>query len=106
MPSPQRRVFAARLGEAAPPTRLEEDPCQTSPCLHGGRCLQEGDSYSCYCPQGFSGESCEIGESRAADRPRGQTAQPRSNLTSTARRGDEEHWWLQQRQQQQQQQQL
>ncbi|KAG7261442.1 hypothetical protein CRUP_032430 [Coryphaenoides rupestris] len=41
-----------------------------SPCLHGGRCLQEGDSYSCYCPQGFSrGESCEIGESRRADRP-------------------------------------
>uniref|UniRef100_A0A3Q3N703 Neurocan core protein n=1 Tax=Mastacembelus armatus TaxID=205130 RepID=A0A3Q3N703_9TELE len=32
----------------------------TNPCLHGGSCLQEGDGYSCYCPQGFSGESCEI----------------------------------------------
>ncbi|CAL8308537.1 unnamed protein product [Lota lota] len=39
---------------------VEKDPCQTNPCLHGGRCLQEGDGYSCYCPQGFSGESCEI----------------------------------------------
>ncbi|KAM9832674.1 neurocan core protein [Neosynchiropus ocellatus] len=38
----------------------EKNPCQTNPCLHGGSCLQEGDGYSCYCPQGFSGESCEI----------------------------------------------
>uniref|UniRef100_A0A3Q2CHD0 Neurocan core protein n=1 Tax=Cyprinodon variegatus TaxID=28743 RepID=A0A3Q2CHD0_CYPVA len=36
------------------------NPCQTSPCLHGGSCLQEGDSYSCYCPQGYTGENCEI----------------------------------------------
>lgn len=42
---------------------MENNPCQTNPCLHGGSCLQEGDSYSCYCPQGFSGENCEIGES-------------------------------------------
>ncbi|KAI3368916.1 hypothetical protein L3Q82_025886, partial [Scortum barcoo] len=50
-----------------PPTlsafTAENNPCQTNPCLHGGSCLQEGDGYSCYCPQGFSGESCEIGES-------------------------------------------
>uniref|UniRef100_A0A3B3DJS3 Neurocan core protein n=3 Tax=Oryzias melastigma TaxID=30732 RepID=A0A3B3DJS3_ORYME len=39
---------------------VENNPCQTNPCLHGGSCLQEGDSYSCYCPQGFSGENCEI----------------------------------------------
>ncbi|XP_041746167.1 brevican core protein-like [Coregonus clupeaformis] len=38
----------------------EDNPCQTNPCLHGGSCLQEGDGYSCYCPQGYSGESCEI----------------------------------------------
>lgn len=51
-PSPTLSVFA-----------VEKNPCQTNPCLHGGSCLQEGDGYSCYCPQGFSGESCEIGES-------------------------------------------
>nr|XP_020508223.1 neurocan core protein-like [Labrus bergylta] len=39
---------------------VENNPCQTNPCLHGGSCLQEGDGYSCYCAQGFSGESCEI----------------------------------------------
>uniref|UniRef100_A0A8C9R804 Neurocan core protein n=1 Tax=Scleropages formosus TaxID=113540 RepID=A0A8C9R804_SCLFO len=37
-----------------------DDPCQTNPCLHGGNCLSEGKGYSCYCPQGYSGESCEI----------------------------------------------
>uniref|UniRef100_A0A671UBR0 Neurocan core protein n=1 Tax=Sparus aurata TaxID=8175 RepID=A0A671UBR0_SPAAU len=45
--------------EIVPLIRLN-NPCQTNPCLHGGSCLQEGDGYSCYCPQGFSGESCEI----------------------------------------------
>ncbi|XP_038146204.1 neurocan core protein [Cyprinodon tularosa] len=39
---------------------VDSNPCQTSPCLHGGSCLQEGDSYSCYCPQGYTGENCEI----------------------------------------------
>ncbi|KAJ8387750.1 hypothetical protein AAFF_G00150510 [Aldrovandia affinis] len=38
----------------------EDDPCLTNPCLHGGSCLSEGRGYSCYCPQGYSGESCEI----------------------------------------------
>ncbi|XP_041648237.1 neurocan core protein-like [Cheilinus undulatus] len=39
---------------------VDNNPCQAKPCLHGGSCLQEGDGYSCYCPAGFSGESCEI----------------------------------------------
>ncbi|GAA6092573.1 neurocan core protein isoform X2 [Tachysurus ichikawai] len=40
----------------------EEEPCQTNPCLHGGSCLREGEGYSCLCPLGYYGESCEIGE--------------------------------------------
>lgn len=40
----------------------EEEPCQMNPCLHGGSCLREGEGYSCLCPLGYYGESCEIGE--------------------------------------------
>uniref|UniRef100_A0A8C7ZW15 Neurocan b n=1 Tax=Oryzias sinensis TaxID=183150 RepID=A0A8C7ZW15_9TELE len=36
------------------------DPCVTNPCLHGGKCLPQRTGYSCYCPQGFAGENCEI----------------------------------------------
>uniref|UniRef100_A0A9J8D3V2 Neurocan core protein n=1 Tax=Cyprinus carpio carpio TaxID=630221 RepID=A0A9J8D3V2_CYPCA len=43
-----------------PAVSTENDPCQTNPCLHGGSCLTEGEGYSCLCPQGYSGESCEI----------------------------------------------
>uniref|UniRef100_A0A8C7ZQB1 Neurocan core protein n=1 Tax=Oryzias sinensis TaxID=183150 RepID=A0A8C7ZQB1_9TELE len=39
---------------------VEVDPCVTNPCLHGGKCLPQRTGYSCYCPQGFAGENCEI----------------------------------------------
>ncbi|XP_060736051.1 neurocan core protein isoform X1 [Tachysurus vachellii] len=42
------------------PSSAEEEPCQTNPCLHGGSCLREGEGYSCLCPLGYYGESCEI----------------------------------------------
>ncbi|XP_063075564.1 neurocan core protein [Engraulis encrasicolus] len=40
--------------------RRNGSACQTNPCLHGGTCLPEGEGYGCFCPQGFTGESCEI----------------------------------------------
>ncbi|KAK2822305.1 hypothetical protein Q5P01_022370 [Channa striata] len=39
---------------------VKVEPCVTNPCLHGGKCLPQGTGYSCYCPQGFAGENCEI----------------------------------------------
>uniref|UniRef100_A0A9J8CL92 Neurocan core protein n=3 Tax=Cyprinus carpio TaxID=7962 RepID=A0A9J8CL92_CYPCA len=56
--SPEENTTAGM--ENSPSKSSEDDPCQTNPCLHGGSCLTEGEGYSCLCPQGYSGESCEI----------------------------------------------
>ncbi|CAH3123723.1 unnamed protein product, partial [Pocillopora meandrina] len=38
------------------------NPCTNNPCQNGGDCTVTGDdSYSCKCPDGYYGESCEKG---------------------------------------------
>lgn len=36
------------------------DPCDPSPCLNAGACEASGDAATCVCPDGFSGDLCEI----------------------------------------------
>lgn len=57
-----RTMFQTWFSSLCSVSTAEDDPCQTNPCLHGGSCLTEGEGYSCLCPQGYSGESCEIGK--------------------------------------------
>ena len=47
-----------------PPTvDIPPDPCDSVPCLNGGTCFPSGDSgFSCSCPDGFSGLTCQIGK--------------------------------------------
>ena len=37
------------------------DECQGSPCLNNGVCSDQIGSFSCQCPAGFSGGTCETG---------------------------------------------
>ncbi|XP_054836736.1 neurocan core protein [Eublepharis macularius] len=46
--------------EANSSSLAETDPCDNEPCLHGGTCQSSGNISSCSCPQGFTGENCEI----------------------------------------------
>jgi hypothetical protein len=36
------------------------DPCLSSPCGENGDCLADGDSYTCDCYPGWTGNTCEI----------------------------------------------
>jgi len=36
--------------------------CASSPCLHGGTCLDGVNAYTCTCSAGYSGRNCEISE--------------------------------------------
>ena len=35
-------------------------PCASDPCLNGGTCSNNGQSFSCSCPVGYNGDRCEI----------------------------------------------
>lgn len=35
-------------------------PCDPNPCENGGECIPEGEGPLCVCPEGFSGDACEI----------------------------------------------
>ena len=35
------------------------DDCENSPCLNGGFCYDGIDSYTCICPEGWTGVTCE-----------------------------------------------
>ena len=41
---------------------LDIDDCDPSPCLNGGKCIDDVDSYSCKCAAGYTGDDCETGE--------------------------------------------
>ncbi|XP_041637464.1 coagulation factor X-like [Cheilinus undulatus] len=39
---------------------VDEDSCQSQPCLYGGLCKDGIGSYTCFCQAGYQGFNCEI----------------------------------------------
>jgi len=35
------------------------DPCASFPCQYGGNCSRSGSNFTCSCPSGFKGPTCE-----------------------------------------------
>lgn len=35
------------------------DICVSMPCMNSGTCISDGSKYTCKCPTGFTGPSCE-----------------------------------------------
>lgn len=34
--------------------------CASTPCLHGGSCVDLIDKYACFCTEGYTGKTCEV----------------------------------------------
>lgn len=43
-----------------------EDPCSSDPCLNDSTCLVSGNTYTCECQNGFTGQHCETGKPTAS----------------------------------------
>ncbi|KAM5221526.1 coagulation factor IX [Ctenodactylus gundi] len=41
---------------------VDGDQCESNPCLNGGSCKDDINSYECWCKLGFEGRNCELGE--------------------------------------------
>lgn len=42
---------------------VDINECESNPCHHGGTCIDQSNSYTCHCPPGWVGPSCEIRKS-------------------------------------------
>ena len=48
---------------------MEIDECESSPCLNNASCLDDLNSFTCQCMDGFEGALCEIEIDECATSP-------------------------------------
>jgi Notch-like protein len=75
-----------------PDTGCTAGACSPNPCMNGGTCTASGSSYTCACPDGFSGMNCETA-AQPRDRVIGQSCEidAQCNVPGTARCLSEVH---------------
>ena len=39
----------------------EIDECSSNPCTHNGTCIDDVNSFTCSCVEGYTGQVCETG---------------------------------------------
>lgn len=42
---------------------VDVNECDSNPCHHGGTCIDQSNGFTCHCPPGWVGPSCEIRKS-------------------------------------------
>uniref|UniRef100_A0ABM5EV90 Fibulin-7-like n=1 Tax=Pogona vitticeps TaxID=103695 RepID=A0ABM5EV90_9SAUR len=57
--SETRMCLENRTWSGQPPSCKNIDDCASSPCAHGGTCVDGVHRYSCLCPSGWSGSTCQ-----------------------------------------------
>ncbi|CAB4039500.1 adhesive plaque matrix 2-like isoform X7, partial [Paramuricea clavata] len=62
----QSRIVEARDNGSAPfnisslQVAKKGFPCASYPCMNGGNCSENGTLFSCLCPEGYTGQLCEM----------------------------------------------
>lgn len=89
-----RPALAGPVLPGVPPLRLQPprfpdvNECASHPCQNGGTCTHGVNSFSCQCPAGFRGPTCETGKRS----PPGPTRQgPQGARNGPARPGGQGH---------------
>lgn len=59
---PGAQLFPTSSGAHGRPPISDVDECASHPCQNGGTCTHGVNSFSCECPAGFRGLTCETGK--------------------------------------------
>ena len=60
MTSPDTTPAPDAMGPTDTAQPVEPGPCEGSPCLNGGNCIEADAAFTCECAVGFEGELCDV----------------------------------------------